>query len=219
MIGSLAGSAHRDSIVIGTGALSADVALNPLATYLSVRGPLTADALHKAGGPAVDTYGDPTVLMSRFVPVERTTPNGRLAFVRHVTHADVPVKPGGDMDELSPLASRPEDIEAYVRTLTAYHGVVTSDFGTAAICHSYGLPCAPITFDGRGDLGFVFRDYALGLGLGEDSAPTVVDDPDLGRVRWEDLLVTRTVAATTLDAVQDTVKRGVATYLERVDPA
>jgi hypothetical protein len=218
MIGSLAGSAHRDSIVIGTGALNADVAVDPLATYLSVRGPLTADALHKAGGPAVDAYGDPTVLMSRFIPVERTAANGRLAFVRHVTHADVPVKPAGHMDELSPLASRPEDIETFLRTLATYEGVVTSDFSTAAICHSYGLPCAPITFDGHSDLGFVFRDYALGLGLGEDTAPAVVD-PDLGRVRWDDLLVTRTVAAITLDAVQHAVERGVATYLERVDPA
>lgn len=215
MIGSVAGSAHRHAIVAGTGALGPEVTLDPKATFVSVRGPLTADRVRAAGGPEVTSYGDPTVLASRFLPVEQGPSNGRLAFVRHVSHADVHVSLSGRMDELDPMASRPEDIERFLADLTSYDGVVTSDFSTAVLCHSYGVPCAPVSFADHETLGFVFDDYARGVGL-SDFAPTVVD-PRLDRTTWDDLLVPRTADDATLDRVQAAIEQAVTLYSERVE--
>jgi hypothetical protein len=216
MIGSIASSIQESSIVIGTGALNADVSVEAKADYVSVRGPLTAEALVKAGGPKVEVFGDPTLLTSRFIPLDRTEPNGRLAFVRHISHADLDMHVDHSMDELSALASSPPAIKEFVRTLARYDGVVTSDFSTMVVCHSYGIPVAPITFEGRDDLRFVFRDYALGAGFDEDVAPTVVSS-DLRKTTWTDLLVPRTVESARLDDIQESVVHGVQRYLERID--
>lgn len=216
MIGSLLGSAQEHSIVVGTGARDFEAVPDPRATYLSVRGPLSAQALQKHGGPTIESFGDPALLVSRVFPVWRTGTNGRLAFVRHVSHAGIPVKLPEGMDELSAQVSRPQDVEGFVRTLATYAGVVTSDPSVVAVCDSYGVPCAPVAFPFKEDLAFVFRDHALGIDA-PDCAPTVVD-PDLRRVSWDDLLVGRTVAPATLDAIEAAVRRGVELYLDRVTP-
>lgn len=218
MIGSIASSIQRSSIVAGTGALNAEVALEPSATYVSVRGPLTAEALARAGGPTVAAFGDPTLLTSRFIPLDRTEPNGRLAFVRHISHADLSLHTDHAMDEISALASTPPEIKEFVRTLATYDGVVTSDFSTMAICHSYGIPVAPITFEGRDDLRFVFRDYSRGAGFETEVEPEVVGH-DLRRVTWTDKLVSRTPDAAKLDEIQGCVAHAVAEYLDRVATA
>ena len=216
MVGSVLGSAQEHSIVVGTGARDFEAVPDPRATYLSVRGPLSAQVLQKNGGPTIESFGDPTLLVSRVFPVWRTGTNGRLAFVRHVSHAGIPVRLPEGMDEVSAQFSRPQDVEGFVRTLATYAGVVTSDPSVVAVCDSYGVPCAPVAFPFKEDLAFVLRDHALGIEA-PDCAPTLVD-PDLRRVTWDDLLVGRTVAPATLDAIEATVRQGVETYLDRVTP-
>ena len=174
--------------------------------------------LARAGGPRVDCFGDPTLLTSRFVPVDKVAPNGRLAFVRHISHTDLELHLDHSMDELSALASSPPEIKELVRTLATYDGVVTSDFSTMAICHSYGIPVAPITFEGRDDLRFVFRDYSRGAGFDVDVEPDLVGR-DLRKLTWTDKLVARTPEPGKLDEIQDSVAHAVAAYLERVTTA
>lgn len=214
MIGSILGSVQQDSIVVGTGALDGSAVPDPRATYLSLRGPLSADLVRAQGGPSVDVLGDPTVLAARLFPVWRTSTNGRLAFVRHLSHLDVPVTLPEGMDELSTAASRPQDVEGFVRTLATYAGVVTSDPGVSALCDSYGVPCTTVAFVGTDDFAFVFRDYALGVGLPVLTPRTV--RPDLSRVRWTDLLEARTVSEDRLDAIQEAVQAGIASCRDLV---
>jgi hypothetical protein len=214
MIGSILGSAQQHSIVVGTGALDASATPDPRATYVSLRGPLSAAVVRDLGGPSIEAFGDPTVLASRLYPVWRTGGNGRLAFVRHLSHGDVGVRLAEDMDELSTLASRPQDVEGFIRTLATYAGVVTSDPSIAALCDSYGVPCAAVAFAGKDDLGFVFRDYALGVGL--DATTPVLVNADLGRTRWSDLLVARTITDSRLDEIQAAVQQGIANCLDLV---
>ena len=216
LLGSLLGSVQRTAVVAGTGARDLTAEPDPGATYLSVRGPLSAELLRSRGGPSVTSYGDPGVLVSRLFPVWNTGGTGRLAFVRHLSHAGVPVRVTDEIDELSTALSRPEEVEGFVRTLATYRGVITSDPAVAAICDSYAVPRVTVCFAGTDDLGFVFRDYTLGVGLAE-AAPTVVD-PDLGRVRWEDLLAAYPIDPGVLVSVETAVTDAVATYLERVSP-
>lgn len=215
MVGSVIASAHEHSIVVGTGALNAGVKLDPGADYVSVRGPLTAAALRAAGGPDVEAYGDPTLLAARYLPIARASGNGRLAFVRHVSHGDVPVVLGDELDELSPLVSQPGLVEDLLIRLAAYDGVVTSDTGTTVLCHAYGIPCAPVSFEGTDDLEFVFRDYALGAGLGDEISPQP-SAPDLRKADWRSRLQTPQVSASTLDGIEASVQDAIRTYLERV---
>jgi len=214
--GSLLGSAQQHSVVMGVGARDWDAEPDPRATYLSVRGPLSAQVLQKAGGPSIESFGDPLLLTSRVFPVWRTGANGQLAFVRHAAHAGLPVKLPEGMIEVSAQVSRPQDVEGFVRTLATYAGVVTSDPSVIVVCDSYGVPHAAVAFPFADDLSFVFRDHALSIGA-PDSDPFPVD-PDLRRVAWDDLLVTHPVTTETLDAIGVAVRTGVETYLDRAAP-
>jgi hypothetical protein len=87
-------------------------------------------------------FGDPGLLLARFMPMTRAATNGRLALVRHHAHADLPVTLPDTMDEHSPLASSPDDLATLVGALCQYEGVVTSAMHVMIACHSYGIPCA-----------------------------------------------------------------------------
>jgi hypothetical protein len=178
MIGSIGRFIQPRSVVVGTGASRNDIELNPGATFVSVRGPLTADVVNRNGGPVVDSFGDPGLLLARLLPVERLCTNGRLALVRHHTHTDLPITLPDNMDEHSVLVSSPAAIAAFVATLCGYDGVVTSAMHVMITCHSYGIPCALVTFRGfEGAVhgtGMKYRDYALGAGLRDGWEPEVV---------------------------------------------
>jgi len=168
-LGSIARFAKRSSTVVGTGVSTLDVELAAKARWVSVRGPLTAQALRNSGGPDVDRFGDPGVLVRRAVPLERGATNGRVALVRHYAHLPVPVQLSDDMDEFSVLAAHPDELTSLLSSLVRYDRVVTSAMHVMIACHSYGIPCALVTFEGVEDAvpgsGVKYEDYALGVGI------------------------------------------------------
>lgn len=220
MIGSIGRFIRSRSIVVGTGIASDEIELETSAQYLSVRGPVTADLLRRQGGPVVDSFGDPGVLLSRVLPVERGLTNGRTALVRHFTHASLPVTVPDGWDEVSVLRSHPDEIREFVTTLAGYDAVVTSAMHVMIACHSYGIPCALVKFSGFEDAvhgtGLKYRDYALGAGLTEAWEPVTVD-LDLRRTGWDDLIRSEQISAAKLDEVEAAVAAGIAAYLARTD--
>lgn len=220
MVGSIGRFIRSRSIVVGTGIASEEIELDTSAQYLSVRGPVTADLLRRQGGPAVESFGDPGVLLSRVLPVTRGATNGRTALVRHFTHATLPLTLPEDWDELSVLMSHPDEIRDFVTTLAGYDAVVTSAMHVMIACHSYGIPCALIGFRGFEDAvhgtGLKYRDYALGAGLAGAWEPVAVD-LDLRRTRWDDLIRPEQISADKLDEVEAAVAAGIAAYLARTD--
>ncbi|MET3961486.1 hypothetical protein ABIE44_001420 [Marmoricola sp. OAE513] len=218
-IGSIGRFIRARSIVVGTGISTEDVELSTKASYLSVRGPVTAGLLRRQGGPSVDSLGDPGALVRRVLPVELGATNGRTALVRHFTHANLPITLPEGFDELSVLGSHPDDLAAFVATLATYDAVVTSAMHVMIACHSYGIPCSLIGFNGFEDAvhgsGIKYRDYALGAGLTEPWDPVPVD-LDLRRTSWRDLVRTERITDAKLDEIQDALSRGIAEYLTRV---
>jgi len=212
LIGSIGRFIRPKSIVVGTGISSDDIELVRNATYLSTRGPLTADVLRKSGGPSVDSLGDPGALLSRLVPVTRHETNGRLALVRHFTHAALPATLPENMDELDVLVSHPDDLERFVTTLNGYDGVVTSAMHVMIACHSYGIPCALIGFKGFEDAvhgsGMKYRDYSLGIGLDEVWEPEAVAI-DLTQVDWSQRLRTAKISDAKLDEIETQLNAAV----------
>lgn len=235
-LGSIGRFIRPSSVVVGTGISRADLELAGRARYVSVRGPITARMLRASGGPKVDAFGDPGVLLSRIIPIERGLTNGRLALVRHHSHRNAPIDLPDHVDELSVLMSRPADIETFIRRLAQYDAVLTSAMHVMAACQSYGIPCGLITFaefeDKVHGTGIKYEDYALGAGV-EVVNPQVVG---LDLRRWDlvspvrDIQVSETVKdqveahmrvalAHVLDAGRTKSKKPRATRAPRVTKA
>jgi hypothetical protein len=210
-LGSIGRFIKSKSVVVGTGISSDDVELNRKATYISVRGPMTAAVVERSGGPKVTSFGDPGLIISRLIPAERSS-NGRTAFVRHFSHVAAPVQLPANMEELSVLMSRREDIEKFVRKLNQYDSVVTSAMHVMITCQSYGIPCALVTFEGYEEnvhgSGMKYEDYALGAEV-EVMNPTAVP-LDLRNYDYKNLMKHITVSETKKDEVIGHIQAAIA---------
>jgi hypothetical protein len=216
-VGSIGRFIKSGSIVVGTGISSQDLSLEPNAHYISLRGPLTADVLRASGGPEVTSTGDPGGLLRRLIPIERTTTNGRLALVRHFAHANLPITLPDETDELSVLASHPDDLESFVSQLNAYDGVITSAMHVMIACHSYGIPCALIGFHGfEGSVhgtGMKYRDYSLGIGLDSEWDPQFVP-LNLRRTNWRGELRAEKISEAKLDEIEAALASAISVCLD-----
>jgi hypothetical protein len=214
-VGSIGRYIQSRSVVVGTGISRPDTTFDTSAQYISLRGPLTAQALRKSAGPGIDSFGDPGLLMSRLLPLHRGETNGRVALVRDTTHTDLPVTLPETMDELSVFRSRPAEIEQFLSTLIGYDGVVTSAVHVMIACHSYGIPCELVTFKDAENAvhgaGLEYRDYLLGAGLDEAAEPAVLD-VDLTGESWSQRTKLVTVSSDKLDEIEDAMSRALKAY-------
>ena len=210
-VGSIARFIRNNSIVIGTGVSSYDYPIETQAQYLSVRGPLTADFLRSCGGPNVDSFGDPAVLISRVIPLKRGKTNGRIALVRHASHDRVPLKLPKNFDELDILVSHPDLILDFLTELIKYDEVITSALHVLICCQSYGIPCSLVTFEGLEDsisgTGLKYPDYSLGVGLKELN-PMVVER-DLTKIHLGKTRQTERIDETVKDEVEQKLLEGI----------
>ncbi|MDN4473792.1 polysaccharide pyruvyl transferase family protein [Demequina zhanjiangensis] len=222
-VGSIGRFITASSIVVGTGMSTEGTLLAPGADYVSVRGPLTAAAVKEAGGPSVESFGDPALALPLIFPkADRTTTNGRTAFIRHFTHRALPVALTEDMDELSVLLSRREDIEQFIATLQQYDRVVTTAMHIFITCNAYGIPCALVDFAEfsqmvHGD-GMKYRDYSLGAGLDTAVVPAHVSI-DLRKVDLDSVTHDFTVSDAKVNEVADALREAVARFDKAVGGA
>jgi hypothetical protein len=211
-VGSIGRFVKPSSVVVGTGLSSTEHHLDPDADYVSLRGPLTAQHLQSCGGPVVDSFGDPAIILSRLLPVDRRRRNGRRVLVRHLQHARLPVRVPDGMDELRLGLSHPDLIAAFVSRLAEYDQVVTSALHVLIACQSYGIPCALVSFEGFEravhGTGIKYRDYALGAGV-EVVEPTPVP-LDLRDAALADLVRDERVSEQAKDAVEDALREALA---------
>lgn len=214
-LGSIGRFIKPKSIVVGTGISTTDLTLESKASFVSLRGPVTAEVLRNSGGPDVESFGDPGVLLSRVIPLERGETNGRVAFVRHFTHAALPATLPENWDELNVLVSRPADIEAFVQKLIGYDAVVTSAMHVMIICHSYGIPVALVSFSGFEEAvhgsGIKYRDYCMGAELTSVWEPVPVN-LNLTATNFDDLIHTERVSEAKLDEVETAIRTAVEQY-------
>ena len=186
-LGSVGRFIKGNSVVIGTGVSSFKHALNPHADYISLRGPHTANLLIQSGGPRIENFGDPAIVLSRILPLPRLKTNGRIALVRHHTHLQAPVKLPKNFDELSVQISHPNDVVDFIKKLHEYDSVVTSAMHVLITCQSYGIPCALVVFKGFEDYvhgdGIKYIDYALGAGVKEVSPTPINPKLDINEIR------------------------------------
>lgn len=193
-VGSIGRFAQASSILFGTGVSRSDAALPPDATYVSLRGPYSAQAVTEAGGPKVQRFGDPAAILPRLIPFARPArTNGRIALVRHFAHRGISLRLPEHVDEYPVLRSGRQQIEQLIGTLMEYDAVLTSAMHVNIICQAYGIPVGLISFEGfedavHGDQ-IKYRDYAAGVGLPE-RLPLPIDHDlrhrDLGALIGDD---------------------------------
>jgi hypothetical protein len=213
-IGSVGRFIKPSSVVVGTGVSSHDYPLNSKAKYFSVRGPRTAELLRNSGGPVIENYGDPAIVLRNVLPLERGATNGRIAFVRHFKHIQAPVTLPENMDEFNVLLSHPDEIKHFIETLNRYDSVVTSAMHVMITCHSYGIPCALVSFLGFEDkvhgTGIKYGDYSLGAGL-EPLDPIMIG-PDLTAIDLGSITHNFRVSDAKVDEVEDAIKSGISYF-------
>ena len=211
-LGSIGRFIKPNSVVVGTGISTDELTLAKSATYVSVRGPVTARVVKESGGPDVTSFGDPGVLISRIIPVERKTTNGKVALVRHFTHKPIPLVLEPNMEELDIFMSHPDQIKVLVEALNTYDRVVTSAMHIFITCQSYGIPCALITFAGFEDSvhgnGIKYGDYAQGVGL-ESISPIPVG-LDLTKTDFENITTDHKISPAKLDEVETAIRKGLS---------
>lgn len=211
-LGSIGRFIKPNSVVVGTGISTDELTLAKSANYVSVRGPVTARVVKESGGPSVESFGDPGVLISRIFPVERNKTNGRVALVRHFTHRPIPLTLDPNMDELDIYMSHPDDIKVLVEALNTYDRVVTSAMHIFITCQSYGIPCALITFEGFEDSvhgnGIKYGDYAQGVGL-ESISPIAVS-LEFQKVNFEAITTDHKISDAKLDEVEAAIVKGLS---------
>ncbi len=211
-LGSIGRFIKPNSVVVGTGISTDELTLAKSANYVSVRGPVTARVVKESGGPSVESFGDPGVLISRIFPFERKKTNGRVALVRHFTHRPIPLTLESNMDELDIYMSHPDDIKVLVEALNTYDRVVTSAMHIFITCQSYGIPCALITFEGFEDSvhgnGIKYGDYAQGVGL--DSISPIAVSLDFQKVDFENLTTDHKISDSKLDEVEAAIVKGLS---------
>jgi hypothetical protein len=210
-LGSVGRFIKSNSVVVGTGVSSFKHALNPKADYVSVRGPHTADLLVQSGGPMIENFGDPGVVLSRILPFTRGQTNGRIAFVRHYTHLQAPVKLPKNVDELSVQISHPHDVVDFIEKLHEYDSVVTSAMHVLITCQSYGIPCALVVFKGFEDYvhgdGIKYIDYALGADVQVISPTPINPKLDMKEIKPITFLVK--VPELKISEVEMSIKEGL----------
>ena len=213
-LGSIGRFIKSNSVVLGTGVSSMDIELNKKADYISVRGPLTAQLLKQSGGPTVTSFGDPGVLLSDIYDLSREATIGKVAFVRHFSHASIPMQLPENFEEISVMRSRPQDIESFVKALMQYDQVVTSAMHVMITCQSFGIPCALVSFEGAEEnvhgTGIKYEDYALGAGV-EVMNPTVVP-LDLRKFDYQGLVRTIEVSEAKKAEVRDAIQQALSRF-------
>lgn len=221
-LGSIGRFAQKRSIVVGAGFSRADAVVVPEATYVSLRGPHSARLVAAAGGPKVERFGDPAVILPRLIPLSRPrATNGRLALVRHFAHREISLRLPENVDEHSVLLSRRAQIETFLTRLIAYDAVLTSAMHVYITCHAYGIPVALLTFEGFEDAvagdHMKYRDYAAGVGLPE-RMPIAVPH-DLRDRRLTDLVEQDRISDTAMDDVQAALTDAVAAFDHALEPS
>lgn len=132
----------RKSIILGSGIIKSGTPeeLHPENTYEFVRGPRTRERVLAAGCKCPEIYGDPALLVSRFVdPLPKKY---KIGFVPHYKHKnkytqDLAENKGWEFIDVSN-----KDPLAVVQKITQCSKIVSTSLHGIIVAHAYGIPAA-----------------------------------------------------------------------------
>ncbi|MGE0705778.1 MAG: polysaccharide pyruvyl transferase family protein, partial [Vicinamibacterales bacterium] len=167
-IGSIIKFAGDGCSVWGSGTARMSDALNSSALYRAVRGPLTRQCVLKSGGECPPVYGDPALLLPRYLPKPFKQPSYRLGLVRHISHEQTPLKLDGVKD-ISLRGAPPQVVERVVNEVADCGAILTTSLHGLIVANAYGIPARWCTLStsepGIAGDGTKFADYFQSVGL------------------------------------------------------
>jgi pyruvyltransferase len=176
--GSILAYADARSTVWGAGLMSREDRIEPAATFLAVRGPLSRARAIECGADCPPVYGDPALLLPRLHPQPGRERHG-IGLVPHFSDA-----PRLDLRDPPPelrVIDVQSPVESFVEQVAGCEWVASSSLHGIVVAHAYGVPAVWVQFRElpSGD-GSKFRDYFLSIGAGEpDPVPVAYDRIDL----------------------------------------
>jgi pyruvyltransferase len=170
LLGSILQWADAHSVVCGAGLIRPDIHLRvPPRAVISVRGPLTADALKAQNLDPGSLFGDPGLLAPDLYPSEPEH-GGGVVIVPHYVDLDHPWLDQARAEGatvLSPVQSP----GAFFEVLKRADIVLSSSLHGVVFAHAFGKPALWLELSDKVlGKGFKFRDYYASLGVEPDRA-------------------------------------------------
>lgn len=163
-IGSILHHADEWSTIWGSGLISPDhLPKSRPSRILAVRGPLTRARLMQSGLECPAVYGDPALLLPRYLPMPRTA-EFPVGIVPHHTDKDHPWVETCRRDGHFVLDVE-SGIEDFVRQVCSCEAILSSSLHGLICADAYGIPSRRILLGEEligGD--FKFEDYAAAMG-------------------------------------------------------
>ena len=175
MIGSILSFFHLSgSIVYGTGLMTASAPLHGKPDkIISVRGPLTRQALTQRGIDCPEHYGDPALLL----PVFYTPSTSNKRYISIIPNVGTFWKPSSVVDEfVSAHQCRLIDMTHYTKWTDIIDAIASSSFVISESLHglivaeTYNIPCIWVEFINHNtpqfndDWSFKYRDFYKSIG-------------------------------------------------------
>ena len=115
--------------------------------------------------------------------------------------------------------SKPGDIQGFLARINEYDGVVTSAMHVMIACHSYGIPCALVGFEGYETAvhgtGLKYRDYSIGAELESVWEPMVISF-NLKAENLRGRLSAVQISEAKLIEIEEAVRASISTVLDRI---
>lgn len=159
------------AVIWGTGIMSRNASFAAPREIRAVRGPLTAARCRELGYACPDVFGDPGIVLPRYLPV-RSGSAYSIGVIPHYVDQLAARALFGETPELL-VIDVTRSVEEVVADIQQCELLVSSSLHGVIVAHAFGRPCAWIEFGGTlaGD-GTKFADYFLAAGLASPPAPS-----------------------------------------------
>lgn len=163
-VGSIAAMAGPGCIVWGSGNMKHRDPPNPKADYRAVRGPLTRESILRAGGACPRIYGDPSLLLPRFIP--KIQPSRQVGIAAHyVDEARIRALYDG-VEGVRVISMLTDDVREKTLEILSCQHLLTSSLHGLVAAHAFEIPVRWIIWsDSVIGGGWKFLDYLEGVGL------------------------------------------------------
>lgn len=181
-VGSIAKFARKDTVVLGSGAMSRENKLHPDAKWIWVRGPQTRKMILEQGGYCPPIYGDPALLLNRFYqPIGEKTHN--IGIIPHYVDYQWAIM-NLDYSKYKIINLLNSNVFEVIDEICSCDMIISSSLHGIIVAHTYGIPAAWVKLSDKlsGD-GIKFQDHFESVGC--DTILSTLDNPVFQSAKYD----------------------------------
>lgn len=206
-VGSILSFARKSSIVWGSGIINRSFDVNTKAKYLAVRGPITREKILAQGGECPEIYGDPALLLSKFIP-QKNRKNQKVTIIPHYVDYEQVKEQVKDNNSVDVVKMMTADFYATLHQINSSNLIISSSLHGLIIAAAYEIPCLWVEFSDKifGD-DVKYHDFFSSLGIVTPKKQVVEDIP-----LFLDNLLEQSVILADIGRVQNLQKGLLSSY-------